>query len=261
MNVRLDRPNKEETAPSAASMVPQAGPKTLRLALAGQPNVGKSTIFNLLTGLSQHVGNWPGKTVERKEGTFRRDETQLSIVDLPGTYSLTANSDEERITRDFILRERPDVVVVVADASALERNLYLLAELLVLPVPVVLALNMMDVAEQNGAQIDPDVLETALGLSVVPIIATKNQGLDRLVAVSEHVARNPNAFRPRRPCISDEHREVFNEVRELVAGQIPEPYTEEWVALKLLEGDAELTESVKKAAAPRSLEPHPCALA
>ncbi len=227
-------------------MVPQAGPKTLRLALAGQPNVGKSTIFNLLTGLSQHVGNWPGKTVERKEGTFRHDETQLSIVDLPGTYSLTANSDEERITRDFILRERPDVVVMVADASALERNLYLLAELLVLPVPVVLALNMMDVAEQNGTQIDPDVLETALGLSVVPIIATKNQGLDRLVAVSEHVARNPNAFRPRRPCISDEHREVFNEVRELVAGQIPEPYTEEWVALKLLEGDAELTESVKK---------------
>ncbi len=185
MNDHPQRPDKEEAAPSVPSLVPQAGQKSLRLALAGQPNVGKSTLFNLLTGLSQHVGNWPGKTVERKEGTFCRDGTRLSIVDLPGTYSLTANSDEERIARDFILRERPDVIVMVADASALERNLYLLAELLALPVPIVLALNMMDVAERNGAQIDPDVLETALGLSVVPIIATKNQGLEELVAVTE----------------------------------------------------------------------------
>ena len=126
MKVRLEQPDKEKAASSVASFVPQTGAKPLRLALAGQPNVGKSTIFNLLTGLSQHVGNWPGKTVERKEGTFSRDETRLSIVDLPGTYSLTSNSDEERIARDFILRERPDVIVMVADASALERNLYLL---------------------------------------------------------------------------------------------------------------------------------------
>jgi ferrous iron transport protein B len=119
---------------------------TLVVGLAGQPNVGKSTIFNLLTGLSQHVGNWPGKTVERKEGNYVGEGNHLRIIDLPGTYSLNASSEEERITRDFILREQPDVIVMIADASALERNLYLLAELLVLPVPVVLGLNMMDVA-------------------------------------------------------------------------------------------------------------------
>jgi Fe2+ transport system protein B len=115
---------------------------TVVLALAGQPNVGKSTVFNLLTGLSQHVGNWPGKTVERKEGTLLRDGMQLRIVDLPGTYGLSAHSTEERIARDFLIRERPDVVMMIADASAPERNLYLLAELLILPVPVVLGLNM-----------------------------------------------------------------------------------------------------------------------
>jgi len=98
--------------------------RTIVVGLAGQPNVGKSTIFNLLTGLSQHVGNWPGKTVERKEGSLSRDGAHLRIVDLPGTYSLTANSEEERIARDFIVHEEPDVVVMIADASALERNLY-----------------------------------------------------------------------------------------------------------------------------------------
>ncbi|NWG73301.1 MAG: 50S ribosome-binding GTPase [Rubrivivax sp.] len=119
--------------------------------LAGQPNVGKSTVFNLLTGLRQHVGNWTGKTVERKEGRGSVEGVPFALVDLPGTYSLTANSPEERIARDFILHERPDVVVMVANAAALERNLYLLAELLVLPVPVVLGLNMMDVARARKA--------------------------------------------------------------------------------------------------------------
>lgn len=109
---------------------------TLLIGLAGQPNVGKSTIFNLLTGLSQRVGNWPGKTVERKEGLHVRDDSRLRIVDLPGTYSLTANSEEERIARDFIVQEQPDVVIIVANAASLERNLYLLAELLALPAPV-----------------------------------------------------------------------------------------------------------------------------
>ena len=107
--------------------------------LAGQPNVGKSTVFNLLTGLRQHVGNWLGKTVERREGTCIHDGVELRVVDLPGTYSLTANSLEERIARDFILQERPDVVVMIANAAAIERNLYLLAELLCLAAPIVLA--------------------------------------------------------------------------------------------------------------------------
>src|SRR5574339_919917 len=109
------------------------------LALAGQPNVGKSTLFNFLTGLNQHVGNWPGKTVERRAGSFALNGRQYGIVDLPGTYSLTANSPEEVITREFILREQPDVVVAVANAANLERSLYLLAELVALRIPIVVA--------------------------------------------------------------------------------------------------------------------------
>ena len=219
--------------------------KTILLGLAGQPNVGKSTIFNLLTGLSQHVGNWPGKTVERKEGSFSHDGITLRIVDLPGTYSLTANSTEERVARDFILHERPDLIVMVADASALERNLYLLSELLVLPVPVVLALNMMDVAEGQGIQVEAHVLEAALGLPVVPLVASKNRGVSELIDSVEHLSHNPELFRPARPEIARPHRQVLAEVQSLVSGQIPEPYHEGWVALKLLEGDAEITEKAR----------------
>src|SRR5215212_6037181 len=134
------------------------------LALAGQPNVGKSTLFNFLTGLNQHVGNWPGKTVERREGHFSIDGHEYGIVDLPGTYSLTANSPEEVITREFILREQPDLVIAIVNAANLERSLYLVAELISLSTPLVVILNMMDVAGQEGLSIEPKVLEAALGI-------------------------------------------------------------------------------------------------
>lgn len=219
--------------------------KTFLIGLAGQPNVGKSTIFNLLTGLSQHVGNWPGKTVERKEGAFARNGTQLRIVDLPGTYSLTANSAEERLARDFILHERPDVIVMIADASALERNLYLLAELLVLPVPVVLGLNMMDVAEAQGIHIEPHVLAAALELPVIPLVATRNQGVSELIAAAEELAPRPADFQPARPEIAEPHREVLAQVRVLLDDHVPDPYDSDWVALKLLEGDTEITDKAR----------------
>ncbi len=219
--------------------------RTIVVGLAGQPNVGKSTVFNLLTGLSQHVGNWPGKTVERKEGMLSRDGTRLRIVDLPGTYSLTANSEEERIARDFIVHEQPDVVVMIADASALERNLYLLAELLVLPAPVVLGLNMMDVAKAQGMHIEPHVLEAALGLPVIPLVATKNQGVSELIATAQQMAREPTSFKPSRPEIAEPHRNVLAQVRTLLGKHIPTPYRENWVALKLLEGDMEVTEKAQ----------------
>jgi ferrous iron transport protein B len=212
------------------------------IALAGQPNVGKSTVFNLLTGLGQHVGNWPGKTVERKEGTFVRAGTQLHIIDLPGTYSLTANSAEERIARDFVIQGRPDVVIMLADAAGLERNLYLLAELLILPVPVVLGLNMMDVAKAQGVDVEPAVLEAALGLPVIPLVATRNQGVSDLIAAAERLAREPKGFRPRRPEIAAPHREVLARVRALLDDAVPAPYPADWVALKLLEGDGEVTD-------------------
>lgn len=214
--------------------------RTITVALAGQPNVGKSTVFNLLTGLSQHVGNWPGKTVERKEGVYSHNGARVKIVDLPGTYSLTANSAEELIARDHIIRERPDVVVAVIDASAMERNLYLVAELLPLPSPVIVALNMMDVAEQNLMEIEPDVLQAALGVPVVPMIATKNQGMRELVEAIDRLARDGAEYEPKRPEIRDDHRAVLQEIKGLIASDMPKPYPVDWVSLKLLEGDAEI---------------------
>lgn len=214
--------------------------RTITVALAGQPNVGKSTVFNLLTGLSQHVGNWPGKTVERKEGVYSHNGARVKIVDLPGTYSLTANSAEELIARDHIIRERPDVVVAVIDASAMERNLYLVAELLPLPSPVIVALNMMDVAEQNLMEIEPDVLQAALGVPVVPMIATKNQGIHELVEAIDRLARDGAEYEPKRPEIRDDHRAVLQEIKGLIASDVPKPYPVDWVSLKLLEGDAEI---------------------
>ena len=214
----------------------------LTVALIGQPNVGKSTVFNMLTGLSQHVGNWPGKTVEQKTGTFRRqDGLSLNLVDLPGTYSLTANSEEERVARDYLIRERPDVVIAVVNAAALERNLYLVAELLAMQQPVVLGLNMLDVAEQHGIHVEPHVLEAALGIPVVPIVATKNQGVKELADAAVKMAQSPDAYTPNRPAIRPEHEPVLRAVRGIIADHTPAPYPEDWVALKLLEGDAEIT--------------------
>jgi ferrous iron transport protein B len=214
--------------------------RTIKVALAGQPNVGKSTVFNLLTGLSQHVGNWPGKTVERKEGTYSYNGSNVHMVDLPGTYSLTANSAEEVIARDYIIREKPDVVVAVINASCMERNLYLVAELLSLQSPVIVAVNMMDVAEQEGLKIEPKVLEAALGVPVVPMTATRNQGVHELVEAIDEVTRDGASYEPKRPEIRQDHRQVLEELQDLVSAYVPQPYPADWVSLKLLEGDDEI---------------------
>ncbi len=218
----------------------------ITVALAGQPNVGKSTLFNLLTGLNQHVGNWPGKTIERKTGTCHFNGHTLDIVDLPGTYSLTANSLEERIARDYIIKEKPDVVVAIVNAASLERNLYLVAELLPLPVLVIVALNMVDVAESEGMKVEPHVLEAALGVPVVPMVATKGEGVRPLLEEIDRLVEGKVDYRPRRPQIREDHLEVVEEVESLVASYVPEPYPGGWVALKLLEGDAEVMEMIRE---------------
>jgi ferrous iron transport protein B len=220
--------------------------QTVLVALAGQPNVGKSTLFNLLTGLNQHVGNWPGKTVERKEGTFSYDGIEYQVVDLPGTYSLTANSAEELITRDFIIRERPDVVVALVDAAILERSLYLVAELLPLPAPVIVALNMMDVAEQEGMRVEPRVLEAALGVPVAPMVATRNEGVDDLLKTIDEVARGDYSYDPTLPRIREDHQDVLQEVEASIEGCVPDPYPVSWIALKLLEGDQKITQMMDR---------------
>src|SRR5512136_314237 len=134
-NLRLVQPSCHDAGPSVLAV-----PDALTVALVGQPNVGKSTVFNMLTGLNQHVGNWPGKTVEQKTGVFQVDGIAVNLVDLPGTYSLTANSEEERVARDYLISARPDVGIAIVNAAALERSLYLVAELLALDTPLVIGL-------------------------------------------------------------------------------------------------------------------------
>ena len=153
------------------------------IALAGNPNSGKTTLFNALTGARQHVGNYPGVTVEKKEGIyFAPGGEQINIVDLPGTYSLTAYSVEEVVARDYLVQEKPDVVINIVDASNLERNLYLTTQFLEMGVPMVVALNMIDVAKDRGIAINAQRLAEVLGVPVVPIVARSGQGINELMA-------------------------------------------------------------------------------
>ncbi len=230
-------------------------PGRLSIALTGQPNVGKSSVFNLLTGLNQHVGNWTGKTIECKTGTFKYKGIEFSLVDLPGTYSLTASSEEERLARDFIIQEHPNLIVAVVNAATLERSLYLVAELLLLPVPLVIALNMTDVAEQEGIQVEPKVLEAALGVPVVPMVASRGSGHLELEETILRMVNHELPYEPKRPVILPAHQAVLDQLRGLIGSYILPSYPEEWVALKLLEGDEELTGLMKSAMPAEAWEP------
>ena len=157
------------------------------VALAGNPNTGKSSIFNALTGSNQHTGNWPGKTVVRRQGTLRHRGTDYCVVDLPGTYSITAISPEEAVARDYLLSGEPDAVVVVVDAANLERNLYLAAQILETEIPAVIALNMVDVATRRHERIDHDSLAKRLGVPVVPTVARSDEGITELCDAIAHL--------------------------------------------------------------------------
>jgi ferrous iron transport protein B len=217
-----------------------AQPSLVRIALAGQPNTGKSTVFNALTGLNQHVGNWAGKTVEKKTGYFVHEGRRVEIVDLPGT-------EEERVTRDYLVHDTPDAVIAVVNAASLERNLYLVAELLVLPVPVVVGLNMVDVADAHGLHVDANVLEAALQLPVIELVASKGRGISQLVDAALAFVDRPETYQPNRPVVRAKHRPVLASLEEILAGRSPDGCRPDWTALKLLEGDADMADLVKKA--------------
>ena len=237
--------NKVQNVLSLSSKQKKTSSNLPLIALVGQPNVGKSTVFNLLTGLNQHVGNWPGKTVERKEGQFSYKGKKFTLVDLPGTYSLSANSAEELITREFILTQNPDLVVALVNAASLERSLYLVAELVALPAPLLVVLNMMDVAEQEGYRIEPNVLEAALGIPVIAFTATHIHNTHPLFEAMLTTIEEGAPNEPCIPTIRADHQLVLDEVTEHLKPYSLAPYPTSWVALKVLEGDKEITQKVK----------------
>ena len=233
-------------------MLVESKEKVITVALAGSPNVGKSTIFNLLTGLSQHVGNWPGKTVEQKTGVLHHDGSVLNLIDLPGTYSLTANSVEEQIARDFLVKDKPDVVVAVLNAASLERNIYLVAELIELAPRLVIALNMLDVARQQKMKVEPGALASALKIPVVPMVATKNQGLEKLVDVIVKEAAKPaNSRRVKHIEADSAVKDTIGHIEGLLTDETTAPYPRHWAATKLLEGDRQISQLVRERLSPK----------
>ena len=216
--------------------------KEITIALAGNPNSGKTTVFNNLTGARQHVGNWPGVTVEKKEGICRYQGYTIKVVDLPGVYSLTAYSIDEVIARNFVVEEKPGAVVDVVDASNLERNLYLAVQLLELGAPLIIALNMMDQAESRGYQIDVSQLSHLLGVPVVPMEANRSSGIRELL---QEIVKMADGEVQTRDFRLDYGREVEGEIakmQELISRdeELSRKYSLRWLAIKLLEGDEEV---------------------
>lgn len=210
------------------------------IALAGNPNCGKTTLFNELTGSKQHVGNWPGVTVDKKEGSYKKNK-EISVLDLPGTYSLSPYSAEEIVARDYIVKERPDAVINIVDGTSIERNLYLTMQVLETGIPTVIAMNMMDEVESRGDFINCQKLSESLGVPVVPIVARSGKGLDDLMKAVEKVASEK-----KRTGQLKVFGEDIEEAVEKIRGYLTEgtPEDRQWTAIKLLEGDEIIADSL-----------------
>ncbi len=215
------------------------------IALAGNPNVGKSTVFNSLTGLRQHTGNWPGKTVTNVQGRCRHKENNFIMVDIPGTYSLMANSVEEEVARDFICFGNPDAVVVVADATCLERNLNLVLQIIEITDKVVLCVNLMDEARKKKIHIDLDYLSSCLGIPVIGTSARSGGGLAQLMDAVASLTDSSFKLKPLRVTYCDEIEKAVSLLRPAVADLLKGRIDSRWVSLKLLDGDESLLSSLK----------------
>lgn len=217
------------------------------VALAGNPNTGKSTVFNALTGLRQHTGNWPGKTVTRAEGGFQYDGRRYKLVDLPGTYSLLSTSTDEQIARDFLLFGLPDVTVIVADATRLERNLNLTLQVLEITPRAVLCVNLVDEARRLGWRVDDRQLARDLGVPVVLTAARRGEGLSDLLRAMADVATGRLACRPRRPMADPPALQpALQDLITRLETAFPGLPNARWVALRLLAGDEAITEAVRR---------------
>ena len=217
------------------------------IALSGNPNSGKTTLFNALTGARQHVGNYPGVTVEKKEGAYVENGNRFNIVDLPGTYSLTAYSLEEVVARDFLVDEKPGMVINIVDASSLERNLYLTVQFMEMGVPICLALNMMDVAKTRGIEIDIDKLSGLLGLPVIPMVARSGKGKKELMAMVAERLKDPD-IAPFRISYGDDIDHALDTMEEKIRNNnfLTDTYQARWTALKYLENDSQVLELGQK---------------
>lgn len=217
------------------------------VALAGNPNTGKSTVFNALTGLRQHTGNWPGKTVTRAEGGFQYNTQKYKLIDLPGTYSLLSTSEDEEAARDFILFGKPNVTAIVVDANRLERNLNLVLQILEITDKAVLCLNLMDEAKRNNIQIDERTLARDLGIPVVATSARFNEGIPQLIQTISDVANGKIICKPHR--IKNVPENIEKAVKKLsieIEKEFPDISNSRWIAFRLLEGDTRIINALKQ---------------
>jgi ferrous iron transport protein B len=210
------------------------------VALAGNPNTGKSTLFNALTGLRQHTGNWPGKTVTRAEGGFEFNKVRYKLVDLPGTYSLLSASSDEEVARDFLLFGYPDATIVVTDATALERNLNLVLQVLEITDRVVVAVNLMDEARRKGIEIDLRALSRDLGVPAMGLVARTGEGVHALLEAVDGLASGRIETRPLRVQGTPEFQRAVTELVPLIERAAPGVPNARWLAIRLLDGDAQV---------------------